>query len=101
MEKKEKSVESWRKDKVLSISQLSDFLNAYDADKFIADLQRYFDDSVDFNLLKIRQTIELPGKLLSLRAKALEKNTHPVTEFLQELFLEIGQSGDVEWSGEW
>jgi len=71
------------------LSQLSDYRKHYTADKFIADLDKYFDGEVDFNLEKIRCKIEEPGELGRLVMKAEGKNTHPVTEFTQEIFKEM------------
>ena len=95
-------------DKILSkrmekhgrIARLSAFRHSYSVDLFLADFQKYFDNDVDFNLEKIRQRIEKAGVLEKFIARAKEHNTHPVTEFIQELFRELGKSGDVEWSVE-
>ncbi len=82
------------------MKRLSNYLNDYTTDAFIKDLFLYFDNEIDFNLEKIRKAIDKPGKLEQLKIRAKENNTHPVTEFVQELFKELGQSGDVGWSGE-
>ncbi len=66
----------------------------------MADFIAYFDADADFNLHKIRQRIEAPGVLEQLIKRAEEQRTHPVTEFLKDLFRELGQSGETEWSGE-
>lgn len=93
MDKKEKrskeenkDVEFYRRIKKDKLSTLSSFSDNYNSDEFIADLENYFGSDVDFNLSKIRQFIERTGKLERLITQAKEKNTHPVTEFVQELF---------------
>jgi len=72
-----------------AISKLSDFKDNYTVEKFLVDLEVYFEGEIDFNLEKIQETIEAPGKLDKLIKKANDKNTHPVTEFIQELFKEL------------
>lgn len=81
-----KDIESYQRIKKDKLSSLSDFHDSYNSDKFISDLENYFGSDADFNLFKIRRFIERPGKLEHLIARAKEKNTHPVTEFVQELF---------------
>lgn len=75
-----------KRDKLL---QLRPYEKDYGLDEFIEDFIRYFDNEVDFNLSKIRTEIAAPGKLKQLIAKAKQKNTHPITEFLQELFRDL------------
>ena len=93
----EKDIDKCRKAKKDKISQLGDYKHDYNVDKFILDLKSYFNNEVDFNLKKIRQEIEAPGKLEQLIQKAKSKDTHPVTEFVQELFKDLGSSGDIAW----
>jgi len=100
-EKKDFNLHFSRKKRAEKISQLADYHKQYSVDSFTKDLATYFDNEVDFNLAKIRQEIEKPQRLENLIKKANQKNTHPVTEFIQELFEDVGQSGDIEWSGEW
>jgi hypothetical protein len=100
-EPQDPDIESQRKKRYHRIQRLHDYTQSYDADAFIEDLVRYFEDEVDFNLTKIRQRIREPGKLRHLIEKAKANKTHPVTEFVQELFDELGKSGDIEWSGQW
>lgn len=100
-EKKEFNLNFSRKKRAEKISQLTDYRKQYDVNSFIKDLVVYFDGEVDFNLDKIRQEIEESQHLGNLIKKANQNNTHPVTEFIQELFEDVGQSGDIEWSGEW
>ncbi|MCK4520128.1 MAG: hypothetical protein KAT96_03100 [Candidatus Omnitrophica bacterium] len=75
-----------RQAKKLKLKHLGDYKKNYNSDRFIEDLVKYFEGEVDFNLDKIRKTIEKPLKLPCLIAKAKEKGTHPVAEFLEELF---------------
>ncbi len=82
------------------VSQLSDFTKSYSVDSFIIDLVKYFDGEIDFNIEKIRECVESEGKLKELIKKAKKNHTHPVAEFIQEMFRELGKSGDTEWSGE-
>jgi len=82
------------------IARLSAFRQGYSVKLFMADFGIYFDNEIDFNMDKIRQRIQKKGVLEELIRKAIQHNTHPVTEFVQELFRELGRSGDVEWTGE-
>jgi len=78
-----------RQTKSFKLSQLGDYKTKYTSDDFLVDLVKYFDQEVDFNLDKIRKEIEQPQKLAGLIAKAKEKNTHPVAEFLEDLFKDL------------
>ncbi len=73
----------------LKLKQLGDYRNGYNSDEFIEDLVKYFDGEVDFNLAKIRQEIEIPQRLPHFIAQAKKNNTHPVVEFVKELFKDI------------
>ncbi len=68
------------------LARLSPYASGYDIDKFMVDLVMYFDGEVDFNLEKMRQMAEEPGRLDRLIQTARHKNTHPVVEFVQNLF---------------
>lgn len=78
-----------RQEKEEKIKHLGDYKEGYDSNQFIEDLIKYFEGEVDFNLDKVRKTIEKPLKLPCLIAKAKEKGTHPVTEFLEEIFKDL------------
>ncbi|MFH1519526.1 MAG: hypothetical protein ABIE75_03035 [Candidatus Omnitrophota bacterium] len=69
--------------------QLGDYRNSYNSDESIEDLVKYFDGQVDFNLAKIGQKIEAPQRLPRFIAQAKKNNTHPVVEFVKELFIDI------------
>ena len=75
-----------RQAKKLKLKQLGDYENGYNSDRFIEDLIKYFEGEIDFNLDKIRKKVETPLILPCLIAKAKEKDTHPVVEFVEELF---------------
>ncbi len=75
--------------KSFKLSQLGNYKTGYTSDEFIVDLIKYFDQEVDFNLDKVRKEIEHPQKLDWLITKAKEKNTHPVVEFVEELFKDL------------
>ena len=94
---KDRNIENYRKEKKGKISKLGDYKHDYNLDKFILDLKMYFEDEVDFNIEKIHKILEEPGKLDQLIKKAEKRNTHPVTEFVQELFKDLGSSGDIPW----
>lgn len=78
-----------RQAKSFKVNQLRDYRAGYTSDDFLVDLVKYFDQEVDFNLDKIHKEIEQPQKLARLIAKAKEKNTHPVAEFVEELFKDL------------
>ena len=88
-EDKNWEVEFYRQAKKKKIPELNDYRDNYTSSNFMSDLVKYFDKEVDFNLVQIQQVIEKPGKLSYLIEKAKEKNTHPVTEFVQELFKDL------------
>ena len=98
---KNNNPENLRRNQTGKITKLNNYHKNYTVDIFINDLSNYFDNEVDFNLAKIRQEIEKPRRLNDLIKKASSKNTHPVVEFLKELFEDLGHSGDIKWSGEW
>jgi hypothetical protein len=81
-------------------SRLSNYRGDYTVEQFMSDFLIYFDDPSDFNLQKIREYVESQGKLPALIDKARKNNTHPVAEFVRDLFRELGGSGDIEWSGQ-
>jgi hypothetical protein len=93
----EDDFESFRKQRLRKLSQLSNYHNDYNVNKFMEDLARYFDNEIDFNLAKIRETISKNKKLDQLKAKADLRSTHPVIEFTEELFLDLGTSGKEKW----
>jgi len=93
--------EELRRNRAEKITRLTAYQKNYTVDIFMKDLNVYFDNEVDFNLDKIHREIEKPGRLNNLIAKARKKNTHPVVEFLKELFENLGQTGDIKWSGDW
>ena len=82
----DQELKSYRRKRDEAISKLSDFRDNYTVGIFLVDLEVYFEGEVDFNLEKIQETIETPGKLDQLVKAAKEKNTHPITEFIQEIF---------------
>lgn len=84
----EKNIDNCRKTKKAFLSRLSDYRKDYDSKKFISDLLKYFGDEVDFNLDKVRDSIERPGKLDQLIQRADNHNSHPVVEFIQDIFKE-------------
>ncbi|MCF7907708.1 MAG: hypothetical protein K9L86_02385 [Candidatus Omnitrophica bacterium] len=100
-EKEDPRLESFRRQRAEKITRLADYRQNYNSKIFMKDLENYFDKEVDFNFDKVSEEIEKPQRLENLIKKAAQKNTHPIIEFIQELFQDIGKSGDVEWSGEW
>ncbi len=88
--KKDEFIKPYRKERENNLSRLRDYTKNYNVDLFMEDLVVYFEDEVDFNLSQIRNIIESPGRLENLIHKAKQRNTHPVTEFVQELFKDLG-----------
>ncbi len=82
----EKRVERFREKRKNKIRELNDFDKDYDVDKFISDLEKYFENEVDFNLDKIREEVRKQRNLEKFIHQALQKKTHPVVEFVQGLF---------------
>lgn len=77
------------------LSGLSAFHNGYTADIFIVDLIKYFGPEVDFDLDKIHEMVKAKGYLTKLIKAAKENQTHPVTEFIQELFKDVSTEGRI------
>lgn len=73
------------------ISQLSDYKVNYNVDKFMLDLEKYFEKEADLNLVKIRGVIEKPGKLMDLIERAKDNGTHPVIEFVRVIFKDLAR----------
>lgn len=71
------------------LTGLCDFQKGYTADKFIVDLVSYFGPAVDFDLDKIHESVKTKGYLNNLISAAKKNQTHPVTEFIQELFKDV------------
>lgn len=67
-------------------SKLNDYKKHYTSNEFIEDLQAYFDNGVDFDLETIRRTVSKKGELDKLKKQADVNGSHPVTEFLLEIF---------------
>lgn len=84
-----KEMDFRRQAKQLKLKHLGDYKKGYNSGRFLEDLVKYFEGEVDFNLDEIRKELEKPGKLSRLIGKAKEKNTHPVTEFVEELFKDL------------
>ena len=76
---------------------LNDFSEEYTIEIFFTDLSRYFVEDIDFNMEKIREYIDSEGRFERLLGKARQHKTHPVTEFVRDLFSELGKSGDTKW----
>lgn len=81
----EDKIEFYRKQMSARLAKLTDYKKGYDIDAFLADLDNYFDQQVDFDMVKVREFVEQPGKMEYLIQKAREKNTHPVSEFVKEI----------------
>ena len=64
---------------------LSDFLQGYTVDQFLADLTLYFNGEVDFDREKIRLALSRPGALEELVARATKNKTHPVSELIRDM----------------
>jgi hypothetical protein len=79
-------IEFYRKEQKKRLEKLHDFTKEYTVERFLADLNAYFDNEVDFDLDKVRAEVSRLGELKGLVDKALAKNTHPISEFLKQLF---------------
>ncbi len=87
--KKYIDIESNRKLNRNKIAELNTFLKGYDIDKFMQDLKDFYDNEVDFNFDKISDMLNKPGKLDTLINRAKKNNSHPVIEFVQDIFKEL------------
>lgn len=87
----EKEIAQSRKERNAKLSKLNCFDKEYNSDKFMADLESYFEGEVDFNLERIKKEIEQEGKLQEIIEKALQKDTHPVVEFVKDLMKDLNQ----------
>lgn len=79
-----------RQERNKQISKLGSFNADYNLSNFLADLETYFEGEVDFNLDRIKAEVGQKGKLSCLVSKARQNNTHPVVEFIQEIFKDLG-----------
>jgi len=82
-------IEKNRKMRQDKLSTLQDYNQDYDIDELMVDLVMYFEGEVDFNMERIRQIAQQPGKLSQLIQKAKQDNTHPAVEFVHELFKDL------------
>ncbi|MFA7677624.1 MAG: hypothetical protein WCY34_05575 [Candidatus Omnitrophota bacterium] len=87
-------IEKQRRAQQEKIARMSGYLENYSVEKFLEDIKIYFDGEVDFNIAKIRLALETDNALKELIAKAKRNKTHPVVEFLKELFYDLGRSGN-------
>ncbi len=86
---KNKDIETHRRLSRDKIAGLNTFSNDYSIDKFMQDLDNYFDNEVDFNLDKINDMLKDSGQLEKLITKANQNKSHPVIEFVQDIFKEL------------
>ena len=93
----QKEIERYRKTQQARIAALSGFKSDYNWEIFMKDFITYFEADQDFNLEKIQEVIKDPLKLGHLVQRATKNNTHPVIEFVQDLFKDLGSSGNIPW----
>ena len=86
---KNKDIETHRRLNRDKIAGLHAFLNDYSIDKFMQDLNNYFDNEVDFNLDKINDMLKDSGQLEKLITRAKQMNSHPVIELVQDIFKDL------------
>lgn len=79
------SIEHSRKDAHARRKKLHDYHQGYTIEMLLKDLEIYFDGEVDFNYEKIQEFLQLPGKFEQLIKRANDRNTHPVSEFIQDM----------------
>ncbi|MCF7872889.1 MAG: hypothetical protein K9L80_01610 [Candidatus Omnitrophica bacterium] len=78
-----------KKRKADKLKKLNDFNSEYNIDKLLEDLDIYFEGEVDFNLDKIKEDVQKRGKLTELVKQAINKQTHPVVEFIQQTLKDL------------
>ena len=83
--------EKYQKERQKRLKSLGGFGGDYTVQQFLIDFAVYFEDNPDIDLDKIQEEVEKPGKLKQLIAQAKENKTHPVSEFVKELFLDISE----------
>ena len=81
-----REIERCKSERKGSISKLSPFKEGYTVEKLLKDLDIYFEGEVDFDLEKIIAFAQKDGMLDNLIKAAIEKDTHPVCEFIEEIF---------------
>ena len=84
---KEKS----QKERKERLKSLGGFDSDYTVRQFLIDFAVYFEDNPDIDLDRIKEEVEKPGKLKQLIDKAKQNNSHPVSEFVKELLLDISE----------
>jgi len=87
----ELNIESWRRTRKNKIASLKDYQNSYDIDDFMNDFCKYFEEEEGLDLRRIKEFVETPEKLPQLIKRAKKNSTHPVTEFIQELFKTLAE----------
>ena len=83
--------EQYKKEQQQRLKSLGGFGDDYTVAKFLIDFAVYFEDNPDIDLDKIEEEVEKPGKLKHLIDLARANNSHPVSEFVKELFLDISE----------
>lgn len=87
----ENKVQQSRCSRDKKIKELSDFEEGYTVSRFLVDLEKYFEGEVDFNLDKIREKAEEEGNLKRCVSRARQNQTHPVVEFIREIFKDLNR----------
>ncbi len=82
-------IEKKREKRTDKLSALQDYKNNYDIDMLMVDLLMYFEGEIDFNLERMRQVAQQPGKLLQLIQKAKQNDTHPAVELVGDIFKDL------------
>jgi len=81
-----REIERCKSERKRRISKLYSFKEGYTVEKLLKDLDVYFEGEVDFDLEKIRDLAQKEGMLDNIIKAAIEKDTHPVCEFIEEIF---------------
>ena len=68
------------------VSKLHSYKEDYTLEKLLQDLDTYFEGEVDFDLEKVTNFVQKEGVLDNIIKAAIQKDTHPVCEFIEEIF---------------
>ncbi|UCG34686.1 MAG: hypothetical protein JSW17_04115 [Candidatus Omnitrophota bacterium] len=79
-------MERYKSERKGRISKLHPFREGYSVDKLLDDLNTYFEGEVDFDLEKVTELAQKKGMLENIIKAAIQKDTHPVCEFIEEIF---------------
>ncbi|MDD4294043.1 MAG: hypothetical protein PHP69_00850 [Candidatus Omnitrophica bacterium] len=84
----ESEIKALRDEQLQRIAVLNDYVTGYTKENLYSDLKLYYDEEVEFNFKKFDNFFNDVSFLEKLVNTAKQKNTHPVLEFIQYIFIQ-------------